>query len=67
MKLKVKSDSVPLGCILPFIAIVISTIPAWFTHVYVCLMAGKWGFLIAGAICAPIAVVHGWGIWLGVW
>ncbi len=26
-----------------------------------------WGFLIAGAIFFPVAVVHGWGIWLGIW
>lgn len=43
-----------------------STIPARFTHVYVCLVAEQWGFLIAGAIFAPVAVIHGWGIWLGV-
>ena len=23
---------------------------AWFTHLYVCFTAAKWGFLIAGAI-----------------
>lgn len=47
--------------------IALSTVPAWLTHVFVCLAAGKWGFLIAGAIIIPIAVIHGWGIWFGFW
>lgn len=37
----------------------------WFTHIFVCLSAGLWGFLIAGALFFPIGVIHGWGIWFG--
>lgn len=40
-------------------------IASWLTHVFVCLGAGKWGFLIAGALLFPIALIHGTGIWLG--
>ncbi len=40
---------------------------AWLTHVVVCLKAGSWGFLIAGAIFFPIAWVHGTGVWFGAW
>ena len=40
-------------------------IAAWFTHVITCLSAGLWGFLIAGAILFPVAIVHGVGIWFG--
>jgi hypothetical protein len=40
---------------------------AWMTHVIVCLTDGRWGFLIAGALFFPIAIIHGVGIWLGVW
>lgn len=39
---------------------------AWITHVVTCLSAGSWGFLVAGALLVPIALVHGVGIWLGV-
>lgn len=39
---------------------------AWLTHVFTCLHDERWGFLIAGAIMFPIAIVHGFGIWLGV-
>jgi len=38
---------------------------AWLTHVVVCLSQGRWGFLIAGGIFFPIAIVHGIGYWLG--
>jgi hypothetical protein len=40
---------------------------SWMTHVVVCLQAAKWGFLIAGALMFPIAMVHGTGIWFGAW
>lgn len=42
-------------------------IASWLTHVVVCLKAGSWGFLIAGAIMFPVALVHGTGVWFGVW
>lgn len=41
-------------------------IAAWLQHVFTCLSDGSWGFLIAGAIMFPVALLHGWGIWLGV-
>lgn len=43
----------------------LAIIAAWFTHVITCLAVGNWGFLIAGAIIAPIAVIHGVGLWFG--
>jgi hypothetical protein len=49
------------------VILVLACIAAWATHVIVCLKTASWGFLIAGAIAAPVAVVHGVGIWLGVW
>lgn len=39
---------------------------AWVTHIVTCLSDDRWGFLIAGAIMFPIAVVHGVGIWFGL-
>jgi hypothetical protein len=38
-------------------------IAAWFTHVITCLATAAWGFLLAGAIVFPIAIVHGFMIW----
>jgi hypothetical protein len=49
------------------LAVALVLIAAWFTHVITCLNDGAWGFLIAGALFFPIAIVHGIGIWFGVW
>ena len=40
---------------------------SWFQHLYTCFSDERWGFLIAGAIFFPVAIVHGVGIWLGLW
>lgn len=52
----------------PFLSILtlFAFFAAWVTHVIVCLKAASWGFLIAGAIFFPIAIIHGFGIWFGV-
>ncbi len=39
----------------------------WLQHLYTCFTDDRWGFLIAGAIFFPVAIVHGWGVWLGIW
>jgi hypothetical protein len=44
---------------------ILASIAAWFTHIFVCLSEEAWGFLIAGAIMFPIAVIHGFGLWFG--
>lgn len=49
------------------VALFLASVGGWLTHVVVCLQAEKWGFLIAGAIFAPIGVIHGWGCWFGAW
>lgn len=49
------------------IIVLFSTLPAWITHVIVCIKSEQWVFLLAGAICAPVGVIHGWGVWLGIW
>jgi hypothetical protein len=36
---------------------------SWVTHLIVCFNEGSWGFLIAGAIFFPIAVIHGTWSW----
>jgi hypothetical protein len=40
---------------------------AWCQHIYTCFTNNHWGFLIAGALFFPIAIVHGLGIWFGFW
>ncbi|HEY8963809.1 MAG TPA: hypothetical protein VIN59_05020 [Alphaproteobacteria bacterium] len=46
---------------------VLICVAAWLTHVIDCLKDGEWGFLIAGALMFPIAIIHGIGIWFGFW
>lgn len=49
------------------LVVFLACVAAWVTHIITCLSDEKWGFLIAGALAFPIAIVHGFGIWLGVW
>lgn len=43
----------------------LAAIAAWFTHIVVCIKSGSWLLLIAGAIAAPVGIIHGIGIWIG--
>ncbi|QPI18085.1 hypothetical protein POP15_037 [Pectobacterium phage POP15] len=54
------------GLGLGWLALVIASFAAWITHVVVCIKAASWVFLVAGAIFAPIGVVHGIGVWFGI-
>jgi len=58
---------VGLVTFLGLLMIFFTMIAAWMTHVIVCLKLGLWGFLIAGALVFPIAIIHGIGIWFGLW
>ncbi|ATS93438.1 hypothetical protein P1A145kb_p038 [Pectobacterium phage DU_PP_I] len=55
------------GLGLGYLAVVIASIAAWITHVVMCIKTASWLFLIAGAIFAPVGVIHGVGVWFGVW
>jgi len=46
------------------IAIVI--LAAWFTHIVYCIQTAKYLLLIAGAILVPVGIIHGLGLWIGV-
>ena len=39
---------------------------AWVTHVVISIQASAWVLLVIGTLLAPIGVVHGVMIWLGV-
>lgn len=58
-------DGELMGC--GVILFVFWVVVSWFTHIIHCFMNDQWGFLIAGAIVAPIGWIHGTGIWLGIW
>jgi len=68
MNYKSTNKSIDNKSIIPFLLLVtlfISIAAAWVTHIIVCLSSAAWGFLIAGAIIFPIAIIHGYGIWFG--
>ena len=44
----------------------IISIAAWLTHIIHCLIHAKYLLLIAGALIAPVGVIHGVGLWFGV-
>lgn len=46
--------------------LVIWIVASWLTHIVVCLKTASWGFLIAGAIMFPIGIIHGTGLWFGL-
>ena len=46
---------------------IVTAIAAWITHIVVCIQTQQWILLLAGAIAAPIGIVHGIGQWFGIW
>lgn len=64
--MKLGVDDLGFGCAVISLFLFVSSIAAWVTHVIRCFNEEQWGFLIAGAIAFPIAVIHGWLIWFGV-
>ena len=55
------------GIVFAWIAVLLLSFAAWLTHVIVCIKAAAYVFLIAGAICAPVGVIHGVGVWFNAW
>lgn len=49
-----------------YMALLITFISAWVTHIIACLMTAKYLLLIAGAFIFPVGIIHGVGIWFGV-
>jgi hypothetical protein len=39
---------------------------AWITHVIVCIHHAAWVLLLFGCFVAPVGVIHGIGVWMGV-
>ncbi len=53
--------------VLVALAFIVWIAASWLTHVVICFKTASWGFLIAGAIMFPVAVIHGTGAWFGAW
>jgi hypothetical protein len=63
-----KYSTAPSLTVLIFMAsMMITSVAAWITHVLTCIHTEQWLFLIAGAIAAPVGMIHGIGLWFNVW
>jgi hypothetical protein len=62
---KIKAGGITL--IATALIVFIGGFAAWLTHIVNCFQDGEWGFLLVGALFFPLAVIHGIGIWLGLW
>lgn len=49
-----------------FLAVFVAIVAAWITHVVVCIKASAWFLLLFGLLAPPVGVIHGVGVWLGV-
>lgn len=56
-----------ISWIIFWVILFLTSMAGWITHVINCIQNEAWLFLIAGAIAAPIGVIHGVGIWFGAW
>jgi uncharacterized membrane protein len=66
-KIKMKKINVSICTYLAVLVFILASMGAWATHVINCIQNQEWIFLIAGALAAPIGIVHGIGIWFGAW
>ena len=62
---KIKTGGIAL--VSTALIVVLGGFAAWVTHIVNCFQDGEWGFLLVGALFFPLAVIHGIGIWLGLW
>lgn len=54
------------GCAIAAILLFVSFLAAWITHVISTIQSEEFLLLLVGAIFFPIGIIHGFGIWFGV-
>ena len=47
-------------------SVILTPIAAWITHVIHTIQSEEWIFLLIGSFIAPIGVIHGIGLWFGI-
>ncbi len=67
MKLIDKIKTGGIVVVTTFLIGVFACFAAWITHIVTCFQNDEWGFLLVGALFFPIAVIHGIGVWFGLW
>ncbi len=48
------------------VVFVLLPMAAWFQHIHATAIAGRWAWLVLGALVFPLGVLHGIAIWLGL-
>ena len=59
------NESMGGGCLFAFVLMWLVAIAGWITHIVVCIQEEMWLLLVAGAIAAPVGIIHGIGTWFG--
>ena len=68
MARRIGGDAIPsLVTLAAIVAIVAASVGGWLTHIIHCIHSQEWFLLIAGAIAAPVGIIHGWGLWFNWW
>lgn len=55
-----------IGAVIGILTFLGTLLAAWITHIIHCLLAAKYILLVAGALIAPVGIIHGIGLWFGV-
>ena len=68
MKLSYKTKDLlgVIGILIGLALVTIAPFSAWVTHVITTIQHEQWGLLLIGAIAFPIGIIHGTGIWFGL-
>ena len=53
--------------VITYFVLVFWAIGSWLTHIIFCLKSAQYVLLVAGAIVAPVGMIHGTGLWFGAW
>lgn len=55
-----------MPALIAIVLLVAGLVGAWLTHVIVSIQTAAWVLLVVGAFCFPIGIVHGLGLWFGL-
>lgn len=59
-------NTIAIGAAATAAALGVASAAAWVTHVIARIKASAWVLLAFGCIVAPVGVIHGVGVWMGV-
>lgn len=60
------TDYVVSAAVYIILGLVLAIIAAWITHVVVSIKTSAWFLLLFGILAPPVGVIHGFGVWFGV-